>query len=98
MTYGICCRANDGTITATYTDRLSRELGSFQTGTSSGSLAIPVTSSTAQCWIFVRDISPFTLGSAGPIVTVSGNVVTWDFSHIAVGINPRSVTVFYGEY
>lgn len=96
MSYGLRVRDANGNITLDITDRLTRFGGQFDTGTSNGSLSIPMLSG-GDPWIHVRDSDAFSSTTVGPDVSVSGNVISWQFPSDSTYAY-RSVHVIYGVY
>lgn len=93
MSFGLQTWGPNGEPDVEVTRRLTRYLGSFATGTSSGSLdigsGVPAGSTF---WIFVLDYVPSNQSvNRPPEVTLNGSVVAW-------GSSGRSTTVFYGVY
>jgi len=73
--------------------RLTRVLGSFESGTSDGSLTSPGFSQGTP-W-HVRLTSQ--LGYTAPTITVSGNTLSWSFGNVAAEFR-RSAFIIYGVY
>ncbi|MDR5774920.1 MULTISPECIES: hypothetical protein [unclassified Caballeronia] len=93
MAYGLRCRDASGNITVDITDRLTRVIGTFSTGGSDGSFTVNVTGSV---WFMVLDDSQYSRTVLAPIVTLSGNTISWTFPSTTYGT--RAVTVMYGVY
>jgi hypothetical protein len=86
-----------GRVILDMTSAVPREIGSFSTGTSSGSTTVSVPA--GRLW-WVRSVTATTgRKGKGPALTVSGNTFTWAFSYVA-GLNeyPVAATIYYGVY
>jgi hypothetical protein len=95
MAFGLECYDESGNPVLKITDRITRYGGQFDTGTSAGSMTIPMLSGGTP-WINVQDTNPLTNGLT-PTVTISGNTVSWSFASSST-YQPRSVRVIYGVY
>lgn len=76
------------------TDRLSRVLGTFSTGTSSGTVNITV---PGIIWFLVHVPTSAGAGSILPQVQISGRSITWSFATVS-GLAPSGVSITYGVY
>lgn len=77
------------------TTRISRSVGSFNTGTGNGSVAVGFPGGTPW-FVRVPDGSTGRKGK-GPAVVLSGNVFSWSFSYASgLGEYPVSATIYYG--
>jgi hypothetical protein len=95
MAYGLRVRdGSTGNITVDITDRLTRVMGTFSTGTVSGSF--PVGGASGTVWFLVLDNAQYSRTVLAPVVTLSSNVIAWNFPTTQYGT--RSVDVMYGVY
>ncbi|SAK71377.1 hypothetical protein AWB80_03815 [Caballeronia pedi] len=96
MAYGLECYDASGNPVLRVTDRITRYGGQFDTGTTAGSMTIPMFGGGTP-WFTVRDIDPFSGASIPASVSISGNVISWTFAASSSYPN-RSVRVTYGVY
>lgn len=99
MTVGVRIRNSDtGKIVLDITDRLTRILGSVNTGTNPGSIVVPEFAQGSPWYYFagVGRSSPFDNGNK-PIVTISGNTLSWAFTNFS-GRTRYADTIIYGLY
>jgi len=97
MSAGLVIKDTSGNIILDMTTRIPREIGSFSTGTSNGSLAVSFPAGTI--W-WVRSVTA-TTGFYGkpPAVTLSGSTFTWAFSFTSgLGEYAVGATIYYGVY
>lgn len=77
------------------TDRITRFIGEFDTGTANGSHADDRLS-LGTPFISVRDTKTFDEFSVPPTITYNGQQISWVFSTDQA--SPRSVRIAYGVY
>jgi hypothetical protein len=82
MTVGLRVRdRTTGQVIVEYTDRMTRIVGSFSTGTAAGSVTVDLSLGTG--WAAVMEVPPTNPNIANyyryPRVTVTGNIISWDF-------------------
>ncbi len=83
-----------GAVILEYTDRITRTIGSFNTGTSNGSFSVSV-SGTA--WFALMSPGQYGGDLSPPNISISGNTITWTFVQSAVA-SRIAVDVIYGVY
>ncbi len=92
--YGLEIRDANNNVTLSVSDRITRQIGSFNTGTGSGSLSVGVAGTV---WFAVIDSVPTASQSTlPPNVVGSGSVIQW--SPASSSYPTRSVLVIYGVY
>jgi len=91
MTQGLQCFNSDGVMTLDVTNRLTRVLGEFNTGTANGSLADIALTTGTPWWIAIPtseiNINADNMAKALNI-SVSGQIISWTFT------SPYSPTVY----
>jgi len=95
MAYGFRARDAAGNITVEYVDRLTRVLGTVETGTSNGSIIIPPADGTP--FYALAGAAGLGVGIIYPTVSLSGRTLSWSFNFGASSWW-RSVTIVYGVY
>lgn len=88
-----------GLVTLEITDRLTRTIGSFNTGTAGGSINVPAFAEGAgyACILEAPDPSNnLNTFYRFPRVTISGTTMSWDFP--GNGTEPIACQVEYGVY
>lgn len=94
MSQGLQIFNENGICTLDVTDRLTRVLGEFETGTSSGSL-MDNNLLTGTPWSVVSSLSDAgVLSFQSWSISFSGNYLYWN----TIGYNPRNSKVIYGVY
>jgi len=88
---------NTGAIMLDITDRITRTMGTFETGVVDGSFQI-TDGVGGQAWLSVLSDLAVTSGTATPEVTLSGNTISWSFRQFPWTQGRRSVLVIYGTY
>lgn len=95
MPVGLQCWDVNGNLTLDVTDRLTRVLGTVETGTSSGSVT-DANLANGTPWFVMRDTSDYEmLSEANCSVVISGNAVTWTFVGSGTKTNKK---IIYGVY
>lgn len=95
MPQGLQCWDSNGNMTLDVTDRLTRLLGTAETGVSNGSIS-DENLSAGTPWFVLRDTSDYEmLTEATCSVTISGNTISWVFSSTGTKTNKKIV---YGVY
>jgi len=94
--YGLRIKHPDtGAVLLNITDRITRVLGTLNTGTANGSYSVDSALGTAFFSCLVAN--SFDAQSAQPDITVSGNTVSWSFD--GAGFYTKvPVTILYGVY
>lgn len=95
--YGLQIKNLAGQVILRITDRVTRLLGSLETGTNSGSFAVPLPDG-GSVFIIVDTTngSAYSDGAVFPVITISGNVITWTFDNRTTG--RVSLRLTYGIY
>ena len=84
-----------GDLILDVTDRLTRVLGEFETGTSSGSVSNPNLSSGTP-WFTMRDLGKYEmLSEASCSVSINSSSISWTFGSSGTKTNKKIV---YGVY
>lgn len=96
MAYGLRVRDHAGAISVEYSDRISRVLGSFSTGTSNGSFVVPSDASGAVFYA-VAGTTGFAAGIVYPTVYLSGRTISWAFETGSAS-DRRAATIVYGVH
>lgn len=97
MPQGLQIRDANGNMILDITDRLTRVLGSFSTGTTDGSHTDAALSSGTP-WLHATSSNPFNVYVCK--YTITGNTISWAFSnlgYIAAG-SRQAEYVIYGVY
>nr|DAL63676.1 MAG TPA_asm: hypothetical protein [Bacteriophage sp.] len=102
MTVGLRVRdVSTGQVTVEVTDRLTRVIGTFNTGTASGSLTVSDFSSGSG-WACILEAPRPSLNIANnyryPRVRISGDVISWDFPGPYASWLAVACDVIYGVY
>lgn len=84
-----------GNLVVDITTRLSRFLGSVNSGTSAGSISVPDLVQGTPFYFVIISGGAVPVGSFGPEVTFSGTTMSWTF---APGRTPLAATIFYGVF
>ena len=98
MAYGLEIRnPNNGAVILRITDRLTRVIGSFDTGTQSGSFAVPLLGSGAQTFATIEPgVTSYPVNQVLPQLAINGNIISWTFDNRTE--NRVSCRVTYGVY
>jgi hypothetical protein len=87
-----------GNLVVDITTRLSRFLGSVNSGTSGGSISVPDLAQGTPFYFVIISGGAVPVGSFGPEVTFSGTnntTMSWSF---ASGRTPLAATIYYGVF
>lgn len=98
MSYGLQVKnPNNGKVILTVTDRLTRLLGSFDTGKSNGSFNVPALDNSSAFFIAeTTNQDPYDYGER-PTVSISGNTISWSYYQPGVQTNSE-MRITYGVY
>lgn len=99
MTVGLRIRDRvTGAVTLEITDRISRIVGSVETGAGAGSISVPEFSQGTG-WAIPRVIEQtVTTPTTAPLITISTSGLSWSFPGTGAGKPAQSCTITYGVY
>lgn len=96
--YGLQVKDLAGNVILKITDRLTRLVGSVNTGIANGSLAIPNPGNGAVFFV-IQPISGTVLSTnTAPVVTLSGSTLTWTFPAGTANSSRVAALILYGVY
>lgn len=79
MPQGLQCWDASGNLVLDVTDRLTRVLGTFNTGTTDGSITDPALTTGTPWYVSIGFDNYFYYGEMGCIITVVGSTLSWTF-------------------
>lgn len=96
MVYGLRIRDASGNIVVDYTDRLTRVVGTFATGTSDGETYYDPQG--GGLWIVALHSFLDVYNGNAPVVTISGGTISWKFDPLVQPSARESITFLVGLY
>lgn len=97
MTAGIKIYDALGNVVLDGTSRPPKLLGVVERITTAGSITVQKPDSTNTIWFYVQATQRYEAGRGIPIVSISGNVISWSFLPSIFG-SPATTNLFYGVY
>lgn len=98
MNQGLQIFNENGICTLDVTDRLTRVLGEFETGTSNGSLVDNNLLSGTPWFISIPSVSAVSFDSNSISITFSSNSISWEFVGYFSTPGNHSHHIIYGVY
>lgn len=96
--YGLQVKDIYGRVIVKITDRLTRFVGSFQTGITNGSFNIPNPGNGGVFFVVQPIASAPTYTNKPPEIGLSGNTITWTWVSTVPNAERTAVNILYGIY
>lgn len=97
MSIGLKIYDKDGRTILDATSRPPKLLGVVENVTTMGGVEVIKPDDSYQIWFYVQATEYYAAGRAIPIVTISGNTISWRFMASA-WIVPATTNIYYGVY